>query len=93
VVVVSALSATPAVEQPDDNREWLAELLPKSAHKHVPAILEYFAPQPVGNVEVVGARVAVERIEAYGLLIQLDALGRAVRVAFPDGAEVTEWAS
>lgn len=81
-----------SVEPTDDNREWLAELLPKSAHRHIKAILEYFAPGTVTEVEAVGARVQVERVEAYGLRIGLDALGRAVRVEFPDGAEVTEWA-
>lgn len=75
----------------DDNREWLADLLPKAAHKHIPAILEYFAVEPVGEVEIIGARVQVEEVEAYGLRIGLDTLGRAVTVEFPDGADVTGW--
>lgn len=79
----------------DDDREWLAELLPKSAHKHINAILKYFevgkVTEVVTEVEIVGARVRVGRREAYGLNIGLDTLGRAVTVEFPDGAEVTQW--
>jgi hypothetical protein len=81
----------PAVEPADDNREWLLDLLPKSAHKHIDAILEYFALQPASVVEVIGARVGVEEVDAYGLHITLDANGNAERVVFPYGAEVTEW--
>lgn len=72
----------------DDDREWLTELLPKSAHKHVDAILRYFREDPVSEVEIVGARVEVERIEAYGLIVGLDANGNAVSIRFPYGAEV-----
>jgi hypothetical protein len=79
------------VVQTDDG--WLHDLLPKSAHRHIKAILENFATQPVAEVEITGARVAVERVEAFGLRIGLDVLGRAVYVHFPLGAEVTEWAS
>lgn len=70
----------------DDNREWLADLLPKSAHKHIDEILDYFEPERITQVEVLGGRVRVERVEAYGLEIDVDANGRATRVAFPDGA-------
>lgn len=42
---------------------------------------------PIFEVEVIGARMPVETIEAYGLEIHLDANGRAARVVFPDGAE------
>lgn len=39
----------------------------------------------VNTVEVVGARVQTETVEAYGLEITVDANGRAVRVTTPDG--------
>lgn len=41
------------------------------------------------TVEVRGARVAVEAVEAYGLRISLDANGNAVEIASPWGLEVT----
>lgn len=42
----------------------------------------------INVVEVVGARVTVETIEAYGLTIELDALGDAVQVTSPAGLEI-----
>ncbi|WP_047891735.1 hypothetical protein [Micromonospora sp. RV43] len=42
---------------------------------------------PVFEVEVIGTRMPVETVEAYGLMIEVDANGRAARVVFPDGAE------
>lgn len=79
------------IDARDENREWLLELLPKSAHKKIDQILDYFAPEVVAEVEIVGARVQVERVEAYGLRIGLDANGNAVTIEFPYGAEVTQW--
>lgn len=78
------------VQTPD---EWLHSVLPKAAHKKIDQILEYFAVEPVREVEILDARVQVEQVEVHGLEIGLDALGRAVKVYFPDDAEVTEWAS
>lgn len=81
----------PEPEPPNDDREWLLDLLPTSAHKYIDAILKYFAPQAVAAVEVIGARAAVDRVEVAGLEIGVDANGRAATVRFPDEAEVTEW--
>lgn len=77
-------------EERDEAREWLTELLPKAAHKKIDAILDYIAPESVREVEIVGARVAIERVEAYGPEIGVDANGNAATVRFPYGAEVTE---
>lgn len=74
----------------DDNRAWLAELLPKSAHKHIPAILDHFDPPEIAEVEIVGGRVRVEEVEAYGLVIDVDANGNATAVRFPYGAVTSE---
>lgn len=76
----------------DDDREWLAGLLPKSAHRHIPEILQYFnVAHSIREVEVADARVELERVEFGGLEVGLDGYGNAVRVAFPYGAEVTSW--
>lgn len=72
-----------------DDRVWLTELLPKTAHKHIGSILEHFVLDTVSEVEIVDARVPVEGVDAYGLTLQIDALGNAVTVGFPYGAEVT----
>lgn len=73
-----------------EDREWLADLLPKAAHKHIPAILAAFAPERVEWVEVTGARVVVEMKYAYGLALGIDANGNAATVGFPYGADVTD---
>jgi hypothetical protein len=44
--------------------------------------------EAVEVVEVRNARMPVEAVEAYGLLIEVDALGDAVTVSSPDGFEV-----
>jgi hypothetical protein len=70
---------------------WLADLLPKTAHKHIDAILTEFAPEVLLAVDIEGARVPVEQVEVYGLVIDLDANGNAATVSFPYGArEVAE---
>lgn len=72
-------------------REVLAETLPKSAHKHIDKILDRLGvPEATRMVEIVGARVEVEEVDAYGLTIGVDANGNAARVYFPHGAEVVE---
>lgn len=43
----------------------------------------------ITSVSVAGARGVVETIEAHGLTIGLDALGRAAEVKFPEGATWT----
>lgn len=55
------------------------------------AALGPFLVQPVREVAVEGATGAVDRVEAYGLELETDALGRAVTVYFPLSAEVTKW--
>lgn len=52
--------------------------------------LDPFMPDGIGEVSMPDARVPVERVEAYGLEIGLDALGRASAVYFPEGAEIVE---
>ncbi|RLK22673.1 hypothetical protein DER29_0512 [Micromonospora sp. M71_S20] len=71
-------------------RAELAEILPKSAHRHIGRILDTLGlPEVVRAVDVVGARVPVETVEVYGLSIGLDANGNAATVGFPHGAEVS----
>lgn len=73
-----------------EDRAYLAGELPKSAHRYIDAILAYFVPEQVDAVEVRGARVVVEEIDAHGLVIGLDAHGNAATVGFPYGADITE---
>lgn len=71
-------------------REFLTETLPKGAHKKIDEILSYFGMvDAVTEVAIVGARVAVETADVYGLSIEVDANGNAATVGFPHGAEVT----
>ncbi|WP_371409767.1 hypothetical protein OG423_14275 [Micromonospora zamorensis] len=71
-----------------EHSKFLADLLPKSAHTKIPAILSYFGQaEATHEVDVVGARVPVETVEAYGLLIGVDANGNAATITFPHGAE------
>lgn len=44
----------------------------------------------IATVDVVGARVPIETVEAYGLTIRLDASGNAVSIASPYGLEIAE---
>lgn len=78
----------------DELEKDLRGMLPKSAHKHIADIVEYITTMPVYHtvnaVEVHHARVPVETVLAYGLELRLDALGNAVTVTFPHGAEVIE---
>ncbi|MGC5319328.1 hypothetical protein ACPXB5_11380 [Micromonospora arida] len=73
-----------------EERAWLADLLPKSAHKHIDAILSNYMPERIEAADIVGARVAVDEVGAYGLTIEVDANGNAATVRFPYGAEVAE---
>ncbi|MEV1157749.1 hypothetical protein AB0J27_20355 [Micromonospora chokoriensis] len=73
-----------------EERAWLEELLPKAAHKHIPAILANYMPERVEAVDIIGARAVVDTVEAYGLTIEVDANGNAATVRFPYGAEVAE---
>ncbi len=47
-------------------------------------------PDGITAVEVPGARVPVETVDAYGLTIAVDANGNAVRVSSPWGLEAVE---
>jgi hypothetical protein len=78
------------VSEQNETREWLIELLPKSAHKHIDRIIDELVSRTAATVEVVGARLAVETVTAYGLDIGVDANGNAAWVGFPYGADVTE---
>jgi len=74
-------------------RDFLRETLPKAAHKKIDTIVEWFSAEAasVAQVDVVGGRVEVEEVEAYGLRIGVDACGNAVTVTFPyPGGEIAE---
>jgi hypothetical protein len=53
--------------------------------------LDEFIPYDGGIyvVEVAGARVPITNVEIYGLIIGVDANGRAAEVGIPDGATWT----
>lgn len=56
--------------------------------ERVEQILFYFlGGAPSETVEIVGARCPVEKIEAYGLAIELDANGNAATVRSPYGLQ------
>jgi hypothetical protein len=72
-------------------REELQEILPKSQHNKIDRIIGLIDPdRDVVNTVEVGQRalIAVETIEAYGLIIGLDALGEASDVSHRDGLVV-----
>lgn len=72
----------------------LREILPKSQHEKIGAILDLMdEARDVYRVVTYGTAGPVHEIEAHGLEMTVDALGRAVSVTFPAGAEVTEWAA
>jgi hypothetical protein len=82
---------TTSDDDAQDAREWLTSLLPEGAHRHIDTIVDFFGAMTAHEVEVVGGRVPLERVSAYGLDIRLDANGAAAAIRFPYGAEVTEW--
>lgn len=67
--------------------------LPKSQHTKIPKLALHIArlyAAPWGqarSVEIRHARVTVETVTAYGLDIELDAMGEATAVHFPDQVE------
>ena len=72
-----------------NERAALIEALPKSAHKHIDKILDTLGyAEAADAVEVIGARLGVETIEAYGLEITLDANGNAAEIRSPHGLDV-----
>lgn len=73
--------------------EWLLGVLRKRGTHAGKAkeILDYLTPERITDVAVRNTHVGVGKIEAYGLIIDVDANGYAVHVHFPYGAEdVTE---
>jgi hypothetical protein len=87
--VVSTPAQTRKVLRMQEIRDVLTEVLPKAAHKKIDALVERLIallPDAIEAVEIEGARVGVEAIEAYGLEITVDAMGNAASVAFPHGA-------
>lgn len=61
---------------------------PGMSAKTIVAIVEYvegIEREDVDAVEVHHARVPVDRVEAFGLTVEIDASGNAVRVEFPHG--------
>lgn len=74
-------------------RQFLLDLLPKSQHGKVDAIVTEFASYVEGNISAVlvdGARMGVEKVQAYGLDITLDANGNAERIECERGL-TPEW--
>lgn len=71
----------------------LRHYLPKNQHPKVPKIALHIAQQyaaPWGmarSVEIRHARITVETAEIYGLAIELDAMGDATAVHFPNQVE------
>lgn len=84
------MTAADIADAREDDRAYLAELLPKGAQRHIAAILDYFMPTQVDAVDIRGARVAVEEVAAFGLVVEVDANGNAATVRFPHGADITE---
>lgn len=65
--------------------EFLYDLLPKSAHRHVPAIVAEhvsWLEVPISEAESVGAHVAVNALQVGDWTIGTDAAGNAVSVDF-----------
>jgi hypothetical protein len=65
--------------------EFLYDLLPKNAHKHVPAIVAEhvsWLEVPISEAEVVGAHIAVNEQRIGDWTIGTDAAGNAVSVDF-----------
>ncbi|GAA2579641.1 hypothetical protein GCM10010435_66090 [Winogradskya consettensis] len=74
----------------DELRSELAEILPKSQHKKIDTIVAVIEPEPwsIYAVDVAMSHVGIETVEAYGLVIKLDATGDAASVEFPYGADI-----
>jgi hypothetical protein len=68
--------------------EQLEDILPKSAHRHIPAIVELFDEDDIYEVHVVGAHIAVEWRTFGEVTVGLDVCGNAVTVLFEDRVEV-----
>lgn len=79
----------------DDFRALLVDL--KISSKKIDQIMEQYVEDIEAvterlypfDVEVTGARIAVEHVEIYGLTIGVSATGRAATVSCDDGFEIT----
>ncbi|MFG1872104.1 hypothetical protein [Micromonospora arborensis] len=75
-----------AVDEP------LAEAFPRTSKVKRDAVVKEIVRRvlnlTVFEVAVIGTRMPVETVEAFGLEIGVDANGRAARVVFLDGAEL-----
>lgn len=66
------------------------QLISEASQEKIDAIVKYVEDEQdviavPGSVEVFGARMAVERVEAYGLEIGVDAIGNAVHITSSNG--------
>lgn len=72
--------------------EAVAKAFPRTAKGKRDALVEDIVKRVLSmttfEVDVIGARAPIDTIEAYNLIIQVDANGRAAHVTFPDGGEV-----
>lgn len=87
------MAAMPAKEWRAEQLEWLLGVLRKrGAHADkAEEILDYFTPERITDVAVHNTHAPIRQVDAYGLLIYVDANGYAAHVHFPCGAEdVTE---
>lgn len=70
----------------------LREILPKTQHKHIEAIMDAaVSALTVSEVAPSKTHAPIETVQAYGLILGIDANGYAATVEFPRGAEVTTW--
>lgn len=75
-----------------DLEDRLREILPKTQHKKIEAIMDACGSAlTVSEVAPHKTHAPIETVQAYGLTIGIDANGYAASVEFPDGAEVTTW--
>jgi hypothetical protein len=61
----------------------------KGKREHLQAYVDSLSESPI-TVEVIGARVAVKTIQAYGLTLTVDAMGDAVTISTDAGLMVIE---
>ncbi|GAA0469423.1 hypothetical protein Aca07nite_27890 [Actinoplanes capillaceus] len=70
-------------------RDELTRILPKSQHKKIEPIVALLLDDSlIYEIEVCRTRAGIEHVDAYGLLITLDANGEAAAIEFPYGAEM-----
>lgn len=70
----------------------LREILPKTQHKKIEAIMDAFEEAlTVTEVAPRQTHAPIGTVRAYGLVLGVDGNGEAATVEFPYGAEVTAW--